>query len=98
MRRTLVIVLALALGTTLVFAARFHPGDIHEEKGCIRIGGRVEGRTPRVVCTALMHSVARQDALIRYEEMNGIFGFQKGEKGDLILSCTNHGPCNGQPR
>ncbi len=91
-KKTLLIVVALTLCATALYAGRFQPGFVHEERQCFRFGGRVEGRTPRIGCEAIVHSPARRDALVRYVETSGSRnGYQAGE--DLVLFSLPAGKC-----
>ncbi len=89
-KKTLLIVVALTLCATALYAGRFQPGFVHEERQCWRFGGRLA--PARVVCDAIVHYPARRDALVRYEETSGSRnGYQAGE--DLVIFSLPAGKC-----
>ncbi len=98
-KKTLLIVVALTFCATALYAASYAPGFIHEERGCMRFGGRLvkdgDGqfqRTGRLVCEARVHRFARRDAMVRYLETNDTSnGYNAAE--DPVLFSLPAGKC-----
>ncbi len=87
--------LAIGFGATALNAGWF--GEVMEEEGCMRYGGRVleDGfqRPSRLVCTAVVKGPAKRLIRIRYEETSSLpDGFDAGQ--DKVISFQPAGRTN----
>ncbi len=96
-KRTIILtvtLLAIGFGATALNAGWF--GEVLEEEGCMRYGGRTMGgfeRPSRLVCTAVVKGPAKRKIRIRYVETSSQpDGYDAGQ--DQVISFQPAGRTN----